>query len=238
MGAGNVMRISINWAHLPGNAFKIIVRIGLITLDSDPNPRWWGSNAPLLQAIGRTDPDDGDTSAQAAAMRHANGVALRAGIGDAVRAGALSYAVRPSRTRRAEYWLHLELQGNPAVRAGKPCSSPPELQGNPAVRAGKPCSSPPELQGNPAVRAGKPCSSRRKTAGQQAKTAPHEDIGGLETRNREGKISPEVSTSPVPVDSRAAEDHDPSDVVPCPGCGWAAWEIRAQGHGPGCQAAS
>jgi hypothetical protein len=188
MGAGNVSLVSINYASVPGNAFKILVKMALICLDSDVKPRWWGGDGILLSALGRVNPPDEDDSEEAKAVRHANGVALRAAVNDLVKAGAATYAVRPSRSKQAEYWLHWEPQGKPAVRAGKACGSAVEPQGKPAVRAGK------------------PCSSRRKTAGQQAKTAPHEDIGGLETKNKEGNNSPQVSTSPAPVDKSADLD--------------------------------
>jgi hypothetical protein len=177
MGHGNVMLVSANWGRLPGNAFKVLVRMALVCLDSDTSPCWWGGDGPLLQALGRTVPDQGDTSDEAETARHANGVALRAAVNDLARAGALRYKVRPSRSRQAEYWLHFQPQGNPAVRAGKPCSSDRETlqfaQGNPAVPATK-------LQVTP------------------QKPRSEEDVRG--PTNTTGTTSPLVSTSPAPVD--------------------------------------
>lgn len=138
MGAGNAIKVSLNWAHLPGTAFKVLTRMALICLDSSPRPRWWGGSDVLLHAIGRADPPAEDTTDTAAAARHANSVALRSALGDLVKAGALTYAVRPSRTKAAEFWVHFDPQEKPAAGAGKACLSRREnlqmTQDKPAVR--------------------------------------------------------------------------------------------------------
>lgn len=121
MGAGNALLVLHNWAHLPANARFVLLKIALIILDEDPKPRWWGGEEPLLKALGREDPPPDDMSEEADRVRHANDVALRRSLADLVKAGALSYAVRPVKGRRAEYLAHWMPQGEPAAYAGSPC---------------------------------------------------------------------------------------------------------------------
>jgi len=105
MGAGNALQVLHGWAHLPPNARFILLQMALTILDEDQRPRWWGGDDLLLAALGRQDPPRDDVSDEAERIRNANGATLRKAISDALRAGALEYAIRPSRHRSGEYWV-------------------------------------------------------------------------------------------------------------------------------------
>lgn len=68
MGASNVMAALTYWSHLPGDSFKVLTFICLITLDKDPEPTYWGSTDALVAAIGRAGPP---TDADYRALRRA-----------------------------------------------------------------------------------------------------------------------------------------------------------------------
>lgn len=104
MGAGNVMLVSHHWADLPANPYKILVRMALVILDDTDKPRWWGGDGPLLDALGRSEVSDGSPEGDRAL--ETGDVLLRRAIRHLVKAGALEYAVRPVKGRRAEYWVH------------------------------------------------------------------------------------------------------------------------------------
>lgn len=53
MGARNVAAVVTHWAHLPGDSFKVLTLMALITLDRDTEPRYWGETEPLIAVIGR-----------------------------------------------------------------------------------------------------------------------------------------------------------------------------------------
>lgn len=123
MGAGQMLQALINWSHLPSNARFVLIMMASVTLDENPKPKYWGGDEPLLQALGRANPPASDTSVEAQRVRHSNDVTLRKALGQLIAAGALSYAVRPVKGRRAEYWLHLEPQGILAASARKSCGN-------------------------------------------------------------------------------------------------------------------
>lgn len=104
MGAGNALLVSRHWPHLPANPYKILVRMALVILDDTDKPRWWGGDGPLLDALGRSDVSDGSPEGERAL--ETGDVLLRRAIRHLVREGALEYAVRPVKGRRAEYWVH------------------------------------------------------------------------------------------------------------------------------------
>lgn len=131
MGYANATEVLHGWAHLPPNARFVLLAMALTIPDETRRPRWFGGDERLLSALGRADPPKHDRSEEAERIRHTNGVTLRKAVSDAVRAGALEYAVRPSRNRSGEYWCRWspgpELQGSLAAGARNPCSSRKEV---------------------------------------------------------------------------------------------------------------
>lgn len=121
MGARYARDALENWAHLPSNPRFVLLMMALTVLDRDPNPRWWGGDDLLLRALGRSSPADDDPSVAAEKARHANDVAVRRCVSELVKAGALSYAVRPVKGRRPEYWMHLVPQADPAASDRESC---------------------------------------------------------------------------------------------------------------------
>lgn len=116
MGAGNVMRVSLRWGVLDGTAHKILVRMALVILDKDPEPRWFGGLEPLAEAIGRTDrPADPE-----AAWRYdkQTAKALDRGLAALRAAGILRTVVRPTTGRRAEYLVSWDGAFRDEIRSG------------------------------------------------------------------------------------------------------------------------
>jgi len=97
MGASNAMAVSTYWADLPGDSFKVLAYIALITMDRDPEPSYWGSTDALVGAIGR----DADEPTEADYR------ALRRALKPLVELGALSVDKRAGPGRPPVYGVHL-----------------------------------------------------------------------------------------------------------------------------------
>ncbi len=70
MGASNAMSAVTFWSHLPGESFKVLTYIALITLDRDPEPVYWGSTEALIEALGRKgEPSEADYRALRRAIK-------------------------------------------------------------------------------------------------------------------------------------------------------------------------
>jgi hypothetical protein len=84
------------WGHLPGESFKVLNYMALITLDRDPEPVYWGKTEALIEALGRKgEPTESDYRA------------LRRAIKPLVDNGAISVDKRQVKGRPPAYRLHL-----------------------------------------------------------------------------------------------------------------------------------
>lgn len=114
MGAGNVMRAYVSWAHLPANAFRILVFMAVITLDDAVDPKYWGGREPLVRAIGREplpEPAASDKSARANDLRKARAAdfqAVKIAIGALVKAGVVTQESPGAPGRNAVYALRFD----------------------------------------------------------------------------------------------------------------------------------
>jgi hypothetical protein len=60
MGAGSVALVYARWAHLPDRPFRLLVYMALVTLDDDDPPRYWAGRELLAAALGRIVPGEPD----------------------------------------------------------------------------------------------------------------------------------------------------------------------------------
>lgn len=97
MGAGNVVQIYANWAHLPHAPFRLLVFMGLSSLDADNPPRFFGGFPELVRAYGR-DPDN---------FTHSDRVTVTRSITVLRSVGAISGGIKGAPGKRAEYHLAL-----------------------------------------------------------------------------------------------------------------------------------
>lgn len=109
----NIAAAVQGFGHLAGNPFRVLICMALRARGDEAGaPRYRDGPAPLLQALGRTDPPPDDVSDEAERVRHANDVTLRRAIGDLLKADVITYAVRARKGEPAQFRLHLD--GPPA----------------------------------------------------------------------------------------------------------------------------
>jgi len=97
MGAGNVVKVCLNWADLPSASFRVLVQMAVVALDRDSPPIYWGGRAPLIRVLGRgDDPDDVDYKA----LKRAMTPLLRSGVVAVDKSSGPGHAAR--------YSLHLD----------------------------------------------------------------------------------------------------------------------------------
>ena len=98
MGYQNVARAYTFWSqHLTHAPFRVFVYMCLTTLDGDEQPRYYGGQEALSEALGR-----------GREMSHKDVEAVSATIRELRRKGAITTAVTGVRGRRAEYVLNLD----------------------------------------------------------------------------------------------------------------------------------
>jgi hypothetical protein len=107
MGAGNVKLVFAHWAHLDGQAFKVLTYMALTTKDADQPPRYWDRWETLAVAIGRLVPDEREGDENARLERQAALRAVNRATAELVTAGALSVIHRSSPGRNTVYELSL-----------------------------------------------------------------------------------------------------------------------------------
>jgi hypothetical protein len=56
MGAQNVALVCTRWTHLNHVAFRALVFMALVSMDSDHPPKYWGGRTPIARVIGATEP--------------------------------------------------------------------------------------------------------------------------------------------------------------------------------------
>lgn len=119
MGAALAVRVYVQWKHLPDRPFRVLVRMALMALDDDPDPKYFGGRELLIDALG-LDPAKG-TSGR---------MATRA-VSDLVKAGAIERT--KSGGRRMEYTLTLDRKPAPVV----PLPVAPPAPAKPSLRVVK-----------------------------------------------------------------------------------------------------
>lgn len=97
MGASNAIAVCTHWTALPGDAFKVLTFMALITMDRDPEPTYWGDTEPLVRAIGR----------KSEPVEEADYRALRRAIRVLVENRAISVDKRAGPGHPPHYRLHL-----------------------------------------------------------------------------------------------------------------------------------
>ena len=115
MGASNVMTAYLRWSHLPDRAFRALVYMALVSMDTDKEPRYYaGREALIVNGLGRQlppQPAASDTSVRAnefRKVRAADYQAAKVVVSQLVKAGAIVLDTAPARKRSAEYVLTLD----------------------------------------------------------------------------------------------------------------------------------
>lgn len=116
MGASNVMAAYLRWSHLPDRAFRALVYMALVSMDTDARPRYYaGREALIVNGLGRQLPPmpaPSDMSARAIEFRKVRAADYQAAkvvISQLVKAGAIVLDTAPARKRSAEYVLTLDV---------------------------------------------------------------------------------------------------------------------------------
>lgn len=120
MGQHNAWAVTLNWAHLPANPFKVLIKMALFLPDDHEKPRWFAGDQMLLEAIGKAVPP-WDDSPEAWRARHTGDVLLRRALKQLIAEGALEYRIRPVKGTRPEYWCHWVPQQTVAEYATDSC---------------------------------------------------------------------------------------------------------------------
>ena len=181
MGASNVLRVSHNWGHLDGTAFKLAVRMAVVIKDTEQYPCWFGGLEPLADALGRHDPPPTDTSESAQRYRAQTEKAIKRGTAKLRAAGALAYRRRPRYGVQAEWWAWFD--GPPGFLA---------------------VDNRPQYPAWPLVLGTHEGSALGTHEGSALGTHEGSAIGVLRsTEEYSRKTSPEVTTSPASVDEHA-----------------------------------
>lgn len=120
MGYNNVELVIEQFGDLSGSAFKVLTCMAHWAHDADSPPKYFKGQAALLLALGRTNPPDDDESPEAARLRNANAKALREAVAELRAREIVSYAVKPTKHRTPEYFLHLDPVLERSVRLATP----------------------------------------------------------------------------------------------------------------------
>ena len=117
MGAANVALAFANWASLDDRSFRVLIRMALVSLDTDNPPRYYAGREDLAAALGKTvpaKPADDDTSEAADAARKARASVyevVRKAVARLVKEGVIVSSGDARFRNRAEYSLHLHPMG-------------------------------------------------------------------------------------------------------------------------------
>lgn len=129
MGAANVKVVVAHWAHLSGNAFKMLTYMAVTARDDDAPPRYWGGREDLALSIDRRPPAAYGPDADK--QRQLDFKAVERVVAELIVEKAITLINRPAPGRNAIYQLNLSIeQPRPSGgHSGRPSMERPRHSG-------------------------------------------------------------------------------------------------------------
>ena len=195
MGAGNVAQVLTNWSsRLNDRPFRALVQMAVVSMDEDDPPRYWGGWAKLAEACGSPVPSGCVSGCRGCEKCSSQRKVVTRAVSALLASGAIVQIEKSGPRRQACYELRLwDATGAAEVhRYGRAKGLPKKAVGTLRVQRTLDADSPATLDAH--------------SLAMLDAQSPDKEECTSSTGTQAGNNSPQVTTSPVPVDESNLED--------------------------------